>query len=227
MISLPTDVFTFYDEREIFIDHLSSERTEQEQAFTYVPEDAKGILELGSRYGTVTSAISHKINKRSALISVEPDSTVWEAFEKNIKRAGANSFLVKGILSKSHIGFIQFQYGSFTTKNIDAAKKFCDYYSLPFVFDYSIPLFTLQQIQKEANIPIVDTLVADCEGFLEHFLDENPELYTTLDTIMFEKDGEDRCNYEKIEEKLQVYGFQQIISGFHSVWKKCGDIIKN
>ena len=42
------------------INHKIEERTEQEQAFKYIyPDDV--VLELGGRYGTVSSIINYKL----------------------------------------------------------------------------------------------------------------------------------------------------------------------
>ena len=65
-----------------------------------------------------------------------------------------------------------------------------------------------------------NTLVADCEGFLEQFMDENPKLYQQLSLIMFEKDYPNKCNYAKIENTLKTNGFTCLVGRFHSVWKK-------
>jgi hypothetical protein len=62
--------------------------------------------------------------------------------------------------------------------------------------------------------------VADCEGFLEQFLDENPKLYNQLSLILFEKDYPNKCNYEKIAATLRANGFTCLDGSFHSIWKK-------
>ena len=220
------DSFEFFNEHGQRIDHLRSERTEQEQASTYIPEDAKGVLELGSRYGTVTCSISHRIGYRPVLITVEPDVSVWQPLEDNIKRNGAKAFIVRGTISKTPIGFVKFQYGSFTSKDPkEGAKTVSEYYNTPLQYYTSINVFSLEEVQEAAQIPVIDTLVADCEGFLEQFMDENPHLYTSLNTFIFERDGNglcrtDRCDYDKIEVKLKEHGFREIVSGFHAVWIK-------
>lgn len=214
--------FEFFNEKGQRIDHLKSERTEQEQAAQYIPENAKGVLELGARYGTVTCTISKKIKHRPVLITVEPDVSVWEALDKNLKQNGANAYVVKGTISKTPVGFVHFQYGSFTAKDPkEGATKVSEYYKLPFMKYYTkIPVVSLEEVQKAANIPVIDTLMADCEGFLEQFMDENPHLYDTLNTFIFERDGGDRCNYDKIEVKLKEHGFREIVGGFHAVWMR-------
>jgi hypothetical protein len=63
-------------------------------------------------------------------------------------------------------------------------------------------------------------LIADCEGFLEQFFDENPELYAELETVIFEADYAEKCDYKKIENNLLKCGFNPIEQGFQNVWRK-------
>jgi len=65
-----------------------------------------------------------------------------------------------------------------------------------------------------------NVLVADCEGFLEQFFDENPEFYDNLRLIIFEEDFPEKCNYNKIKENLRTKGFINILNGFQNVLKK-------
>ena len=78
---------------------------------------------------------------------------------------------------------------------------------------------TLEELQKQTCL-IFNVLVADCEGFLEVFLDENPFLYTQLNKIIFECDRADVCNYEKIKNELLNNGFKLVENGFQCVYKK-------
>ena len=63
-------------------------------------------------------------------------------------------------------------------------------------------------------------LVADCEGFLEVFFDENPSFYDNLRLIIFEADYPDKCNYDKIKHKLMEKNFYKILEGHQNVWIK-------
>ncbi len=83
-----------------------------------------------------------------------------------------------------------------------------------------IPSYTLDEIKSKYNIIKFNVLVADCEGYLERFMSENPELYTTLDLILFEKDYSDKCNYDNVINKLKEHNFTLIKDGFHSAWGK-------
>ena len=63
-------------------------------------------------------------------------------------------------------------------------------------------------------------MVADCEGFLETFLDENQFLYNTLRLIIFEADYPDKCNYNKIRQNLINNNFICKLQGFQNVYYK-------
>ena len=83
----------------------------------------------------------------------------------------------------------------------------------------SLPNFTLEEVEKKYNLKF-DTLVADCEGFLGQFLQENPHLYEQLSLMMFEKDSPGTCDYAPILENLKKHGFTNLVTGFHEVWRK-------
>jgi hypothetical protein len=63
-------------------------------------------------------------------------------------------------------------------------------------------------------------LVADCEGFLEIFFDENPNFYDTLRLIIFEADYTEKCNYNKIRNTLREKGFIEQIYGHQNLWMR-------
>ena len=72
----------------------------------------------------------------------------------------------------------------------------------------------------EADIRNFNVLVADCEGFLETFFEENPEFYDNLRLVIFEADYPDKCDYNKIRYALKVRGFIQTLNGHQNVWIK-------
>ena len=79
--------------------------------------------------------------------------------------------------------------------------------------------YTVEQIESMYKLKF-NTLVADCEGCLEKLFDENPNFYQTMKLIIFEQDYPQKCNYNKIIENLRKNNFREVVSGFHSVWKK-------
>jgi len=203
------DCFTFLDENNNSIDYLHCERDEQELCLKYVPEDSCGVLELGARYGTVTSTISHKLNHRPVLICVEPDQAVIDALRKNIERNNTKAFVIPHIVSGKPYGFINNGYESMT---IPLPENLGPEYKM-----YSLPL---ESILHYCGISKIDTLVADCEGFLENFFDENPNLYNDLKVVIFEADCSHLCDYNKIRTNLSIHGFHEEVGGIQNVWLK-------
>ena len=198
------DKFVFYNENGDMVDHCNAERTEQLQAYEYVPADSCGVLELGSRYGTVTCAISAKLNHRPVLITVDHDFTIWDTLAKNVSNNNCVAFFIKGTIS-----------------NKPQAIALNGYSTHCVPVDHSdIKNFTLKEVLEMTQIPKIDTLVADCEGFFETFLIENQDMLKDLRVVMFECDGNHRfqTNYEHVKEMLRDAGLVEKVNGFHCVW---------
>ena len=83
--------------------------------------------------------------------------------------------------------------------------------------DTTISSYTLDEIKDKYKL-CFNVLVADCEGFLEEFFDENPTFYDNLRLIIFEADYPDKCNYNKIKSTLQEKGFTKKVEGHQNVW---------
>ena len=141
------------------------------------------------------------------MVVVEPDILVHNALENNMKANGCNFNIVKGVISRVPLDLAQKNsHNGYGTTSVKCEKS-------------SIPNFTLEEIESKYNLRF-NTLVADCEGFLESFMDENPGLYQQLSLILFEKDCPEKCNYGKITDSLKESGFRCLVSGFHEVWHK-------
>ena len=194
----------FYDRHGKVIDTASFETQEQDMAKKYIePDDI--VLELGARYGTVSCAINSKLANKKNQVSVEPDERVWAALEKNRGNHFCEFNLVKGFISNKKLGLTALDYyDGYGTTSVEKD-------------DSKIPSYTMDQIKKKYNISKFNVLVADCEGFLEQFLDENPELYDTLRLIIFEADYPSKCNYAKIRNTLTEKNFIQILHGHQNV----------
>jgi FkbM family methyltransferase len=198
-----------YDQNYNKIDISKIERLEQELAKNFIQENDV-VLELGARYGSVSCTINMKLNDKTKQVSVEPDKRVWEALELNKKINNCNFNIIKGFISKQKLGLT----------NLDVCL---DGYGSTCVEDLSsnITSYTLDEIKSMFNIQKFNVLVADCEGFLENFFDENNELYDELTTIIFEEDYPEKCNYKKIKLNLINKGFDQIVRmGEQHVWIK-------
>jgi FkbM family methyltransferase len=200
------DNLLFYDENNNIINHKKMEIDEQMLVKKYInPDDI--VLELGARYGTVSCTINKILNHNNQVV-VEPDKRVWKALEDNMKKNNCEFHIIKGFISKKKISLTNLDcykggYGS-KFKDNQLSTELC---------------LTLNDIKGMTNLKF-NVLVADCEGFLERFLEENPELYQELDLIIFEADWKNECNYDKIIQNLIKHGFRSIVVGFQNVFKK-------
>jgi FkbM family methyltransferase len=197
-----------YNEKGEKVDTEKLEAYEQFLAKKYVRADDT-VLELGARYGSVSVCINHKLNNRKAHIAVEPDSRTWEALTFNRSIHKCEFEIVRGFISNTKLDLVNLDcyFGGYGATAIRAENT-------------KIPNYTLQEIKLKHGIPRFTCLVADCEGFLEQFFDENPELYAELHTVIFEADYSEKCDYRKITNNLLRCGFNPIEEGFQNVWRK-------
>ena len=63
-------------------------------------------------------------------------------------------------------------------------------------------------------------LIADCEGFLGTFLDENPRLLDGLELVVYEEDAKDVCDYAGIRRMLRAHAFECVVAGEQNVWRR-------
>ena len=192
-----------YDENNELIPYNIWEKQEQIDANEFVKEDVV-VLELGARWGGVSCVINKKLKNQENHLAVEPDQIVWESLEKNRDRHNCKFKILKGTISKKPL-------------KIDKSDKRWN----------GLATFTKGTNHKNSNIIIhsipdmsFNVLIADCEGFLETFYDENKEFFKTLRLIMFEKDRENECDYNYLIKEFNKLGFKEIKSGFHSVFRK-------
>ena len=193
-----------FNERGLKVDTKHIEADEQHLANTYILENDV-VLELGARYGSVSCTINSKLNNKYNQVVVEPDSRVWDVLEKNKNINNCNFNIVKGFISNKKLDLTNLD-ANYGTTSIEAV-------------DTNIPSYTLSDIEEKYNLKF-NVLVADCEGFLETFFDENPEFYDKIELIIFEADYPEKCNYEKIKMNLKNSKFINILNGFQNVWVK-------
>ena len=191
--------------KKVDIQHI--EKTEQDLAEQYVLKNDV-VLELGARYGSVSCVINSKLNNKKNQVVIEPDARVWNALEMNKINNNCEFNIVKGFLSKKKLDL--------TNLNV-----YLGGYGATFIENNNtkIPSYSLDEIQLKYNLNF-NVLVADCEGFLEVFFDENPNFYDNLRLIIFEADYGEKCNYAKIEKKLLEKQFNNILKGHQNVWIK-------
>jgi FkbM family methyltransferase len=192
------------DENDNIVDIGNVEFQEQKLS-SLIIEENDIVLELGARYGSVSCVINKKLKNKNNQVVVEPDYRVWNALEKNKVNNNCDFNIIKGFISTKKLGLTNFDeyFGYGTTSIIDDNS--------------TIPSYTLQEIENRYNLKF-NVLVADCEGFLESFFDENPSFYDQLRLILFEADYVEKCNYVKIKNNLLIRGFRKILEGHQNVY---------
>jgi len=196
-----------YDQNNNLIDTNIIEKPEQDLTEKYIKENDV-VLELGARYGSVSCIINSKLSNKNNQVSVEPDCRVWDALEKNAKINNCEFNIIKGFIGEKKM-------------DLTNLNKCMGGYGSTFIYNENskIQSYTLDEVKKIYNLKF-NVLVADCEGFLEVFFDENPNFYNDLRLIIFEADYCDKCNYEKIRKSLIKYNFKAILTGHQNVYIK-------
>jgi len=190
------------DENDNPVDIKNVEYEEQDLAREYVkPDDI--VFELGARYGSVSVTTNNILNIKTNHVVVEPDERVWNALEKNKIANGCEFKIVKGFVSNTPLGLT----------NTHDCNGYGTTYQL--TSESLIPTYLFTSFDLPFNV-----LIADCEGFLEIFFDENPEIYFQLRLVIFEADYPDKCNYDKIKNNLLNHGFEKIKEGHQNVYIK-------
>lgn len=196
--------FVYYDESGNKINHLRKEKEEQILAEQYVlPTDC--VLELGARYGTVSCITNHILLDKTKHVVVEPDDRVWSALEENKKRNKGEFYILKGFCSRQPLTLYD--------------KKCADGYGAKSKIDAKSSMLcqTVEELETLIGRKF-NVLIADCEGFLEQFLQENPVLLKQLRCIIFEKDNQRQCDYSAIKKNLFTLGFKQKVCSVREVW---------
>jgi len=190
----------FYNEENQLVDYKNLETVEQFLVKKYIGGN-DSVLELGARYGTVSCTINKKIYNPVNQVSVEPDGRVISALKKNRDINNCKFHIIYGFISNEKLSLERTEYVCQGNEKLKG-------YGSTFVKDNSsnIKSYNLTEIEKNYNLQF-DSLVADCEGYLEKFLEENPILYKKLNKIIFEEDYTDKCNYTKIKDNLKDNNF--------------------
>ena len=185
----------FFDENGLLVDLPNYEPNERIIADEFIMGD-DCVLELGARLGTVSIVINKKLKNKKNQVVVEPDSRVWEVLEKNKNIHNCEFNIIKGFISNKRLNLTNLETGAGSTYFEDDNTE--------------INSFTMDQVKSEFNIEKFNVLFADCEGGLELFFDENPDLYDDLRLVIYEWDYPEKCNYHKIDSILLSKGFRKI-----------------
>ena len=165
--------------------NLNMEYIEQQIVKHYIRPDDK-VLELGARYGSVSITTNKILNDKTSHYVVEPDNKVWDCLERNMKTNNTEFNIIKGVIGKDKV---QICGDGYATHTIAADDSEIECFPLPHV-DFNV-------------------LIADCEGYLETFFDDNLELFNNLYMVIFETDRPEACDYDKIISELLKMGFTQ------------------
>lgn len=187
-----------YNEKNQIINHKNIEHIEQQLASKYIKPDSR-VLELGARYGSVSIVTNKIVSDKSSHYVVEPDPEVWECLEKNMKLNDCNFNIIKGVISKNKY---RLEGDGYAKRSVEDNSSKIQSFDLP-------------------NVNF-NTLIADCEGFLECFFDENKELFQNLNLLIIECDEPQRCNYNRlireffdldfvIAERINHYGLDHYV----------------
>ena len=187
------------DNKGKIINYNKFESTEVKQAKQYIKPDDR-VLELGARFGGVAVTTNKILKDKDQHYVVECDPSVWDTLEFNKNNNNCSFNIIKGTISRKKQGISGKSWATHTVQDEES----------------NIPNYPL---------PLVDfnVLIADCEGFIEQFYDENKEFFKGLRLILLEKDRPNHCNYDRIFEEFKNLGFKQIDEKrlkFHTVWIK-------
>jgi len=204
------DKIPYYAENGKQIPSRIYEREEQIDAEVFIPAHAT-VLELGGRYGLAAAVINNRLDNPRNHIVVEPDSTVIQALKVNRDSHHCFYTIFEGVISRQPMYFSQYGYSSFCS---------------PVPNDTPVKTLTLEEFQEVYGIPTFTHLVADCEGGLIDFFEDNKEFFATLEGVYFEGDTKRgmKVDYEPFKLFLREKGFEPKKTGFREYWdrKKLG-----
>ena len=198
-IDIDISKFIYYDENNNKIDHLHTEFDEQQMALDYI-ESSDIVLELGARYGTVSTLISKIVENKGKIVVVEPDKNVIPALIKNKELNNAKFEILHKIITNKNKKIIYDGYGTRAIDDKDTDNICISYNDFKKLYPYKF-----------------NVLVADCEGCLEEFIDMIDKDLDNYNKILFEEDQTDKCDYKKVIKKLEDNGFKLISVKFNDV----------
>jgi len=197
-----------FDEHGKPIDTKSLETQEQQDAQDYIlPTDV--VLEIGGRYGTVSTVIQKKLTNKKNHVVVEPDKTVITALKKNRGLHDSEFEIFEGILSDNKTSLVVEKNGYGTTIIESKDKKHEN--------SETIISLTYQEFLKRYPLSF-NVLVVDCEGCFENVLNSIGEHIQHFRLILLEMDMPHLCDYKKVHSHLMGHGFECVRDGFHTIY---------
>lgn len=196
----------FYDENNNLLDDFSRnvENGSRYLIEKYVKSDMN-VLELGARYGTVSVCLDFILNEpKKQLLCVDPDISIKNCLEKNREINNCSFNILNGAISKKEL-FVTYNGCIWETKT---------YFNPPLnLKSEKIYTSSIDNIEQIYNIKF-NCLIADCEGFLLEFIQENPTFFDNLICVIYEEDcsinhpiNDTYIDYNEIESFLINKGF--------------------
>ena len=185
----------------------------------HIPTDAV-VLEMGARFGTVSCAISHRLNNSGLRVSVEPDPSTFESLQANLAANDCKGLAVQGTVSKQTLfqfkpaGVVATGYGNSKVLPTNCTEMA----GYPFVFGHShgkwwcepVPHYSTRALENELSRSVgrhvrFNVLVVDCEGCWRPFMREEAAFLRdrALEYIIYETDERD----PKVIEEVCALGF--------------------
>ena len=183
LVGYEVEDLEYYNEYGIKIDHTKIEDTEQRLSEKWTEEDDI-VLELGARYGSISCLVNRMIKNKKNHYVVEPDKNVWNALENNMKRNKCDFKIIKGVIGEKKY---RLEGNGYAMSSVEDNTSDIETFSLPDI--------------------AFNTLIADCEGYMEIFYNENKQLFKSLKKIIMECDCPDKCDYEYLLKEWATMGF--------------------
>jgi len=187
--------------------NCNTETPEHELVQRHMPVDA-AVLEFGARFGTTSCQIAAGQRNSGKVVSVEPDTSVWNDFASNMRSHSCRVSLLKGVIGSKSREVATASYG---TRAIKAAAP-----------GSGAPAINFEDVETCMGFTF-DTLLIDCEGCITFLLDESPRLFTKIKWIFMEADmgvyngsrapdcGSNCVSYDDVIPRLQTqYGFEVV-----------------
>lgn len=138
------------------------------------------VMEFGSRYGTTTCEIAHRIGNTGRLITVEVDSSVFGFLERNLLSHHCNAYIVHVPIGNNPVNVDSQNYAS--RGFIDTSGRHQNAENKVF--------YSFTEIQK--ILFEVDVLLIDCEGCINQIFQgmdiELEDALKNIHTIIIETD---------------------------------------
>jgi FkbM family methyltransferase len=162
--------------------YLQSDEIPERFSIYYLLEPTDKVLEIGGAEGGVSEIIAKKLNNPKNLVVLEPSNESFKKLDELSKKYNFNAF--NGPLVNEN-------------ENIKCDKRPDSSYAACNTVNYKVDNnITFKKLQEKYNI-VFDTLVIDCEGCYEIFLEQNFQNGTLKDIkkIFIEWDGKFIENY--------------------------------